>query len=590
MRGIFKKLFLTYVLVIVVSSAIIAIFTDYVLKEYYKDEIAHELEVSAVLVEDMMENFAFAKNPSKLQNFVKRLGEKIKTRITIVNSDGTVFADSESDPETMENHKDRPEMEKALSGIIGKSVRHSDTLNIDMMYVAIPLKSNGNLSGAIRLSIFLSDINRKIKQIHKIIIVSVLIGILAALLLSFIVGKSFVNPILLMKTAAEKISKGDFNQKLDFKANDELARLGHSLNAMSEELQKNITETEREKNELSIVLSDMVEGVILVDKNRRIIMLNQSLSNMLYLRSDEAVGRHSWEILGNEEINNAIESTLAKAEPVRKDITILLPEEKYIQVQTSVIYDENNELYGVVGVFHDITQIRKLENMRTEFVANVSHELKTPLTAISGFIETLKEGAINDKKEASKFLDIMQANTERLNNLINDMLVISKSESKEMKLELKKVNIEKILESISSMYKERIDKKSQKLIFEIANNFTEITADEEKLIQIFSNLIDNAIKFTGQGGVITVKCYDVQDKIKIEVSDTGIGIPKEHLPRIFERFYRVDKARSREMGGTGLGLAIVKHLIQLHGGTVSVESQPGRGSSFTVVLPKEINS
>ena len=319
-------------------------------------------------------------------------------------------------------------------------------------------------------------------------------------------------------------------------------------------------------------------------------MLNQSLSNMLYLRSDEAVGRHSWEILGNEEINNAIESTLAKAEPVRKDITILLPEEKYIQVQTSVIYDENNELYGVVGVFHDITQIRKLENMRTEFVANVSHELKTPLTAISGFIETLKEGAINDKKEASKFLDIMQANTERLNNLINDMLVISKSESKEMKLELKKVNIEKILESISSMYKERIDKKSQKLIFEIANNFTEITADEEKLIQIFSNLIDNAIKFTGQGGVITVKCYDVQDKIKIEVSDTGIGIPKEHLPRIFERFYRVDKARSREMGGTGLGLAIVKHLIQLHGGTVSVESQPGRGSSFTVVLPKEINS
>src|SRR3989339_51458 len=322
MRGIFKKLFLTYVLVIVVSSAIIAIFTDYVLKEYYKDEIAHELEVSAVLVEDMMENFAFAKNPSKLQNFVKRLGEKIKTRITIVNSDGTVFADSESDPETMENHKDRPEMEKALSGIIGKSVRHSDTLNIDMMYVAIPLKSNGNLSGAIRLSIFLSDINRKIKQIHKIIIVSVLIGILAALLLSFIVGKSFVNPILLMKTAAEKISKGDFNQKLDFKANDELARLGHSLNAMSEELQKNITETEREKNELSIVLSDMVEGVILVDKNRRIIMLNQSLSNMLYLRSDEAVGRHSWEILGNEEINNAIESTLAKAEPVRKDITI----------------------------------------------------------------------------------------------------------------------------------------------------------------------------------------------------------------------------------------------------------------------------
>ena len=184
----------------------------------------------------------------------------------------------------------------------------------------------------------------------------------------------------------------------------------------------------------------------------------------------------------------------------------------------------------------------------------------------------------------------MQENTERLNNLINDMLVISKSESKEMKLELKKVNIEKILESISSMYKERIDKKSQKLIFEIANNFTEITADEEKLIQIFSNLIDNAIKFTGQGGVITVKCYDVQDKIKIEVSDTGIGIPKEHLPRIFERFYRVDKARSREMGGTGLGLAIVKHLIQLHGGTVSVESQPGRGSSFTVVLPKEINS
>jgi len=587
MRGIFKRLFLTYVLIIVVSSAIIAVFTDYVLKEYYRDEIAHELEISAVIVDDMLGNSAISKNPSELQNLVKRLGEKIKTRITVVGSDGFVIADSESDPKTMENHKNRLEIEKALSGVTGKSVRHSDTLNVDMMYVAIPLKSRGRIIGAVRLSMFLNDVNKKTKKIHRIIIVAVLVGILAALLLSIVVGKSFVNPILIMKSAAEKISKGDFSRKLDFRTDDELAQLGNSLNVMSEELQKKISEIVKEKNELSAVLSGMSEGVLVIEKSKKIALINPALSEMLYFRSADVAGKYYWEVIGNEEINSFIESALDVQQSLKKDIVILLPEEHYIEMQTSPIFYDRKELFGIVCVFHDITQIKRLEKIKSEFLANASHELKTPITAISGFVETLKEGAIEKKQDAKRFLDIIESNVKRLDNLVGDMLTISKSESKELKLKKIRLNLKMVVENVIAMYREKVSKKKQIIKTDFQQDFPEINADEEKLEQVFSNLLDNAIKFTGDSGNIVIKGEYSENSIKLNISDTGIGISKDHIPRIFERFYRVDTARSREMGGTGLGLAIVKHIVQLHGGTVSVESQPNKGSTFIIELPKE---
>ncbi|MDD5687100.1 MAG: ATP-binding protein [Elusimicrobia bacterium] len=586
MKGIFKRLFVTYVFIIVVSSTIIAVFADYVFKEYYRDEIAHELEISAVLVDDILGNVAIFKNTSELQSLVKRLEEKIKDRITIVGLDGFVIADSESNPKTMENHKNRPEIERALSGVTGKSIRYSNTLNVDMMYVAIPLRFRGKTIGAIRLSMPLNNVNKKIKRIHKIIIVAVFIGILAALLLSLVVGKSFVKPILIMRAVAEKISKGDFSQKLDFKSYGEIAQLGNSLNVMSEELQKKISEIIKEKNELSAVLSSMSEGVLVVEESKKIVLINPALSKMLYFRSEDVAGKYYWEVIGNEEINSFIESAMGIQQSLKKDITILLPEEHHIEIHTSSIFYDHRKLFGIVCVFHDMTQIKKLEKVRTEFVANASHELKTPLTAIIGFVETLKEGAINDREKAMEFLSIIQDNTTRLKDLVNDLLTISMAESREFKLNLGKVNLKELINSILVVYKSKMESKKQKIIKEVSADIQNITVDEEKFRQIISNLIDNAVKFTGENGEIKIKCLSAGENIRIEISDTGIGISKEHLPRIFERFYRVDTARSREMGGTGLGLAIVKHLVMLHKGNVFVESQPGKGSVFTIVLPK----
>ena len=583
----FKKLFFTYLIVILVSSVVIALSLDYVFRIYYKNMIADELATSAILIEKNLEELIIKKRITNIRNLTAELGKDIKKRITVINIDGTVLADSESDPQLMENHKDRPEIEKAIYGTIGQSIRYSNTLQIDMMYLAIPIKLREKVSGVIRVATPLDKISESLNKIHKVIAVSVLAGILVALILSIIIAKSFTNPIILMKSVAEKISKGDFSKRIELNRKDELMDLGRSLNTMSEELQIKINEIVKEKNELLAVLTSMSEGVIVVEKNKKVILVNPLLSKMLYLRSIEVIDKYYWEVIGNNDINQIIEDTLSSQQSLKKEITMFLPEERHIQIQTSAIFDSNRELFGVVGVFHDITQIKKLEKIRTEFVANASHELKTPLTTIGGFVETLEDGAIEDKKKAKEFLNIIKANTERMNNIINDLLIISKSESKDIKLDIKKVNLRKIIDNIITIYNERILNKKLNIVVDFLNGFPEINADEEKILQVFSNLIDNAIKFTDDNGKIFITGEYNDKQIKIKVSDTGIGIPCEHLSRIFERFYRVDKSRSREEGGTGLGLAIVKHLLQLHNGNVSVESIPGKGSAFIVELPTE---
>jgi len=366
-----------------------------------------------------------------------------------------------------------------------------------------------------------------------------------------------------------------------------MGQLAESLNVMSEQLEKKIEAVIEDKNKIEAILSSMREGVIVVDKDENIVLINSSLARMLELRSEKYIGKPFWEIISNNEVNSIIKKALKKKNSFSVQVSILQSSEtRNIQIQTAPITDQKGRLLGLVGVFHDVTELKKFEKARSEFIANVSHELKTPITSIIGFVETLKDGAINDLKKRDEFLNIIHSHSRRLDNLVNDILSLSRIEFREIEMNPVPISVKEILDNAQALYNNKIKSKKQSLKINIPTELPAAFSDPDMIVQVFSNLIDNAIKFTPERGKIAVEARDVNDFIQIDVSDTGIGIAEEHLSRIFERFYRVDKARSREMGGTGLGLAIVKHIVHANRGEVSVKSEFGKGSTFSVFLPK----
>ncbi|HDK26507.1 MAG TPA: phosphate regulon sensor histidine kinase PhoR, partial [Candidatus Atribacteria bacterium] len=485
----------------------------------------------------------------------------------------------------MENHADRPEIKEALQGKIGNSVRYSSTLEIDMLYIAIPIIKNGQILGVVRLSLPLTDVNRGIANLRKIIILATLIALAIASITSLIISLTITRPLQEMTKVSQKISKGDFSKKLKICRQDEIGQLANSLNLMSEELENKIRIISEDKDKMKVVLSSVIEGIIAIDKEGRIILFNNALKNMTDYSSDRVLGKFHWEIIRNNQLNELLKEVLQKGQPLTQEITIFSPQEKIFRASANPL-TKKNEVWGAVVVLNDITEIKKLEKMRSEFVANVSHELRTPLTSIQGFVETLKDGAINDPGKAQYFLEIIEKQSNRLNNLIEDILQLSKIESQEIIMNLQSINLRDLIDKTISEFKKKIEQKNHKIKINISPQLPLIKADPEQIEVVFRNLLDNAIKYTPNRGEIYISAFEKAENIYIEIADNGIGISAEHLPRIFERFYRVDKDRSRKLGGTGLGLAIVKHIVQAHGGTIGVESKPGKGSKFFFTLPK----
>lgn len=429
---------------------------------------------------------------------------------------------------------------------------------------------------------FIASVLMGIKFIDTLILVG--LGVLTALVSSFIFKRSFLSPIKQMQKVTEKIAKGDFKSRLSLTRNDELGGLASNLNQMSVDLQNKIAQIVNDKNELQAIVTSMVEGVIVIGKDERIILLSAPVYDMLDLRSKDTIGKPYWEVIRNIEINSLLKQAIAHKKSLNKEITIISSQETHFNMQISCVLSDGN-LSGVVAVFHDITELKKMERLRSEFVANVSHELKTPLTTIKGFVETLNAEDLKDKEKTKKFLEIIQKHTVRLENLVNDLLSLSSLESKDVKLNREKLQLSQLMDSVINFCRERGDNHARNITSDIEGGLPAILADRSKIEQVFINLLENAIKFTPPEGLITIHAARDGGFIRIDFKDTGIGIAPEHLPRIFERFYRVDKARSRDLGGTGLGLSIVKHIVSIHNGKVSVQSEPGKGSVFSVFLP-----
>lgn len=587
-RSFKLKLIFSYVFVILFSLGFIAFFLDKNLEENSLQEIKSSLINQACLVESQISKANLKnENTPELETLVKVLSSKIKARLTIVNNKGKVLAESEKsevDILKMPSHADRPEIKAALAGRIGEEIRYSSTLKIDMLYIALPIRDNNEIMGAVRLALPLASVQKTLSTIKKAIFLSLFFALGLAFVLGSLLTQAIIKPINKIIHISRKFSSGDFSHKILLDSKDEVGELADTLNMMADSLEDKIKKVEIKNQQLKAILESMVEGIIVTEKSGHIISLNPTVEKIFNISEQDAEGKLFLEIIRNNDIADIINYVLKNGKFKSCELSLVWPVQRMFEINATPIF-EKNSVSGCLLVIHDITQIRRLETMRKDFVANVSHELKTPLTSIKGFVETLLEGALEDKENSRHFLQIIQDHANQLDNLVSDLLDLSHLESQEIKLETQSFDLKGLTDDILAGFKSQLKRKSIKAENILSGGLI-VKADKNKIGQVLTNLIDNAIKFNQEKGSVKIYSQDLDDKIKIFVEDSGIGVPEKDIPRIFERFYRVDKARSRELGGTGLGLSIVKHTIELHGGNVGVESAEGFGSKFWFTLPK----
>ena len=586
-KRIFWQLFPSYLLITFTALLTVGGYASNSLREFYYDRTAEDLKARAWMIERQVARKNFSFNPSSLNSLSRDLGIKTNTRITIIDLSGQVLGDSDEEPSRMDNHADRPEFITALQGETGMALRFSNTLEEQMMYLAVPIIREDKLFGVVRTSIPLTFIEQALRTVEfKIGGVGLAVALLAAGI-SLIISRRISHPLEQMKHSAESIARGDWKEQLSANSDSvEISALSNALNQMALQLEDRIKTITNQSNESEAVLSSMVEGVLAVDAAENIIRLNKAAGKLLEIKPDSAEGRPIHEVVRNSLLREFIERTLSGIENVETDLTIGNQNEIFLQAHGAVLKDMQEKSIGAVIVLNDVTRLRRLETVRKDFVANVSHELKTPITLIKGFVETLQQGALEKREEAERFLNIMSKQVERLNAIIEDLLSLSRLEQDSGKsaISMEKTKVIQILESAIRDCESKLFKKKISIQLNCSNEL-EVFANSPLLNQAVLNLVDNALKYSEQGEKITVEAFVTGTEIVIEVQDWGCGIGSEHLPRLFERFYRIDQARSRQMGGTGLGLAIVKHIVQEHGGSVSVNSTLGKGSRFSIHLP-----
>lgn len=516
-----------------------------------------------------------------------RIGSSLGLRVTIIAPDGKVLGDSDiesADLAGIENHLDRPEVQQALNEGFGHSRRYSYTLKKYMMYSAVVLGKD-RTAAVLRLIIPVSSIVEFEAKMQKILIAALAAIFLLSLVLSVIVSSVVTRPISRISSAAKSIAEGDLSARAIVSSDDEIGDLAKTMNYMAGEIRSKMDRIASGEAKLETVLSGMVEGVILTDEKGAILMANPSARKMFFIDTAPE-GKTPIEVVRNSSVQEITDRILRGGKRTAiEEIQLNRPDERSVKVSAAAVMKEG-ELSGALLVFHDITELRHLERVRQDFVANVSHELRTPLSSIKGYSETLLESGVKDPKDQKEFLGIIYRESDRLAKLIDDILDLSKIESGKMAMVFLPLDLRPVVKRVCSILENQAAAKSLGISADIPEGLPRLLADEGRLSQVMLNLLDNAVKYTPEKGSIRISAAQDGGFVRVDVSDTGVGIPESDIPRIFERFYRVDKARSRELGGTGLGLSIVKHIVQAHGGQVSVKSAPGKGTTFSFTIPK----
>ncbi len=582
------QIYPSYLAIILIPLIVVSIYTSGHLRQFYLEQTEKSMKIQAMLLEKQILPHLLPLNSRRVEQLCNNAGKGIETRFTLILTSGKVVGDSVELPSKMNNHRDRPEIIDAIAGYTVSSIRYSDTLNQRMMYIAKPVKQNKNILAIIRTSIPVTAVDEAIENIHRRIMAGGIIAAVLAALICFYVSRRIIRPIEEMRQGADKFAKGALNYRLFQPRTLELAGLADAMNQMAKQLEDRMKVVVSQRNEHEAVLSSMIEGVIAIDENENVISVNRSAAMIFDVDPMVIKGRSIHEVIRNKDLLRFVTETLSIGSQIESDVIIIGKKEQIINTQCIPLYDSREKRIGMLVVMNDVTKIRHLEKVRQDFVANVSHEIKTPLTTIKGFVETILNNFDEDRGETQRFLDITLKHVDRLNAIVEDLLILAKIEQKDEKKEinLSEICVGDVIETaIQVIYSKAMDKSIQ--IDLSCNTDAMINIDVPLIEQALVNLLDNAIKYSPENSRIQVHADLNDSDVHICISDEGMGISKEHLPRLFERFYRVDKARSRNLGGTGLGLAIVKHIILAHSGRVSVNSNPGQGSAFSIYLQKK---
>lgn len=584
-HSIFSKLFVSLLAVTVVPLMIASFYLTSSLESHFIQILDQELAVQARLVADALTPWTRASDPRQLQQLIERFAALTRKRISVISPGGEILADS--DPAVVkEMARPTAEVLQTISSGVGRRTSEGDALATSRRYVAVPVKNTGGeVVAVVRVALVLEDLGQLERDIKLRVFGTFIAASLLVVLSTVVLSRMITEPLRRLLAGVHSIAAGNYGHQVRIVSRDEFGELGEVLNSMSRQLQANIEAVNEEKAKSEAILRNMADGVVAVEHTGSIFLFNEAAEKIFGRSAESAIGKTILEVVRNHEFSALFEDVPATGMKT-EEIVIYAPRRRHLRVTVFRLVEGTGPSIGAAAVVQDITEIKRLEQLRTEFVANVSHELRTPLTSIKGFIETLLEGAYSDQETCTRFLRIIEKESSRLENLINDLLDLSRIESGRVQPSNELVELPGLVESVLLSFETQAKNKEIKMAADFPNGFAPIKADKEMLRQVLINLIDNAIKYTPEGGSVTIRGHDLGDAVRVEVIDTGIGIPQEHLPRLFERFYRVDKARSRSLGGTGLGLSIVKHIVESHGGTVGVESELGQGTTVHFLLPK----
>ncbi|MFO8048407.1 MAG: ATP-binding protein [Desulfosudaceae bacterium] len=591
-KKLLTRLFFTYLLITFASLLIVTWYMLGTLNDFFVRETHRDLVARAELVREYVGSPGFFNETGKINSFCREAGRASRTRITVIRPDGRVLGDTDKNVREMDSHANRPEVIEAVRTGRGSAVRYSNTLGTKMMYVAIPVRQEGQLRLIIRTSVPLSSVYGALAGVKTQIVSAGLLVALLVVLAGFLISRQIVRPIMDMKRGAERFAAGDLDRKLPLPDTEELAVLAATLNDMAAELDDTIKLIQRQKNELETVFASLTEAVIAVDNDQKILRLNRAAEHFSGSPEAELKGKYLYEIIRNHALARFADTAAhtRAARQTEDDIIFEINGKDHIvNTRSAPLVDETRQRLGTLLVLTDVTRVRRLENMRKDFAANVSHEIKTPLTSIKGFAEALLSDPESTASEATvRHLDIILKNAERLSAIVEDVLRLSRIEHGDRQKDFCFTNtkLASVIDSAVNSCRLEAGRKNIRIRTECDPDL-EVCLDFSLLEQALVNLLANAVKYSHDNGEVSITVRTEGRQVAIAFADNGPGIEASHIPRLFERFYRVDRARSRKLGGTGLGLAIVKHVVQIHGGTIEVGSTPGQGSVFTVIIPRE---
>jgi two-component system, OmpR family, phosphate regulon sensor histidine kinase PhoR len=571
-KSIFFKIFGGYVVLLLLLAVVFLLFSFSTVKRHYLDTLSKELENIGRTLDVRIFDYLDGNRLPQLETFLQESGKKIGARLTVINPEGVVEADSERDPASMESHRFRPEIAEALAGGVGRSLRYSTTLKTQMLYVALPLDRNGRVEGVLRISLFVRDIEVLLRSIRKDIgrAVAILIGL--SIFAAFLFSRSLTRPMRQLIRASRQVANGDFTTRVRVRSSDEWRDLAAAFNATTAEVKALFDDLRKRKEELDNIMASMQEGLLVLDQAGRITLSNRSARGLI--GQEVLEGKYFWEVVRMtpfvELVRRIKEEKKNEAVEVRFGEKVVFCRAAYLPAQD-----------GAVVTLQDISEIQNLARIKKDLALNVAHELRTPLTAIRGYAETLEETA-DDRTRSS--VEAISRHADRLARIVEDLSSLATLEEKGLAVASEQVGLKEIAANVIRTFEPRAREKNLSLLLEAAADLPPVKGDPYRLEQALINLVDNAVKYTDKGGIRVVLKKE-PDGVAIEVIDTGIGIPEEDQSRVFERFYVVDKSRSRKGGGTGLGLSIVKHIALLHGGRVDLKSTPGAGSTFRIFLP-----